>query len=121
LESLQGKTVTGGRLNLFNSLVLLQNEFAAPKGKLSISKIYPTPSTTGYINIEYQTPEFEEYTINIYNAIGQLIYIETIPDFCSSKVLEISTNDWPSGVYMITVGNNSDFTSAKFSVIWPNF
>jgi hypothetical protein len=121
IEALQGKTVTEGRLNLFNSLKLLQDEFGAPKGKLAISKIFPNPSTHGSINIEYQTPEFREYEINIYNSMGMLLYIETIPEFCSEKILNLPTKDWPSGVYFITIGNTSDITSAKFSLIWPNY
>ena len=121
LDDLEGKTVSEGRLNIFNSLVLLQDEFGAPKGKLAISKIYPNPSSTGSINIEYQTPEFVEYKIHIYNAMGQLLYIETIPDFCSSKILNLPTNDWPTGVYMISLGNTSDTTTSKFSLLWPNF
>ncbi len=121
LASLEGKTVTGGRLNLFNSLTLLQNEFGSTKGNLRISKIFPNPSAKGYIKIEYQTPEFREYRVNIYNAIGQLFYIETISEFCAEKVLNIETTDWPSGVYMITIGNSSDISSSKFTIIYPSF
>lgn len=121
IESLDGKTVTGGRLNLFNSLTLLQNEFGSPKGELDISKIYPNPSTGGFIKVEYTTPEFTEYTVNIFNAMGQLIYIETIPEFCATKILNIDTNDWPSGVYMLTIENATDITSSKFVVVWPDF
>ena len=40
LESLEGKTVSEGRLNLFTSLKLLQDEFGAPKGNLDIFQRY---------------------------------------------------------------------------------
>ncbi len=121
LASLDGKTLTGGRLNLFNSLKLLQNEFGSTKGGLAISKIFPNPSTRGYIKVEYQTPEFKEYQINIFNSMGQLFYVETIPEFCAEQALNIETNDWPTGVYMITIGNSSDIVSSKFAIIYPNF
>jgi subtilisin family serine protease len=121
LAALDGKTVSGGRLNLFNSLTLLQNEFGSTKASLGISKIFPNPSAKGYIKVEYQTPEFKEYKVNIFNSIGQLMYIEIIPEFCANKVLNIETNDWPSGIYLITIGNSSDIVSSKFAVIYPGF
>ena len=116
IDALEGKTVTEGRLNIFNSLKLLQNEFGSEKGSLSISKIFPNPSITGSINIEYRTPDITAYEINIYNAMGQLLYTEEIPEFCAAKTLNLPTNDWPSGVYIVTLGNSSDFVSSKFTL-----
>ncbi len=120
IESLDGKALSEGRLNIFNSLELLQNEFGTTKGSLQISKIYPNPPTNGYVNIEYQTPEFTEYQVRIFNAMGQLFYTETIPEFCASKALNITTKNWPSGIYVISVGNSSDVTTAKISVVSHN-
>ena len=121
IDALEGKTVTEGRLNIFNSLKLLQNEFGSEKGSLSISKIFPNPSITGSINIEYRTPDITAYEINIYNAMGQLLYTEEIPEFCAAKTLSLPTNDWPSGIYIVTLGNSSDFVSSKFTLIWHSF
>lgn len=121
IPSLDGKTLSGGRLNLFNSLKLLQDEFAAPKGALDVLKVYPNPAIHGQVNIEYQTPDFTEYKLRVFNALGQLILVEIIPAFCAEKMITISTEGWPSGVYFISLENQNDKTSEKFTVIDHHF
>ncbi len=117
LPDLDGKTVSGGRLNVFKALSFIQSVYGNPKGDLDILKIFPNPVLReGMITVEYRTPEFTEYTMTIYNSLGQKIYRDRIPEVCAPRNLEIPVSGWAPGVYFITVENINNITSYRFVI-----
>lgn len=116
LDGLQDKTVTGGVLNVFSSLEQLQNQCGAKTGDLEIVKLYPNP-TDNELFIEYETPDFEDYQIRIFNALGQLMYEKTVtPPPFSFKKETVDVHLWASGFYFAVVEKGKKRVQQKFVV-----
>ena len=66
-------------------------------------KIYPNPTHANF-KIELQDLETSEPNfIQIFNINGQLIYQNTTAE----EVIEIETNSWQSGLYLISINGTS--------------
>lgn len=116
VDALEGQCATGGRLNIFRSMELLQDVCGTTVGDLAIQKLFPNPATES-ITIEYETPDFEEYEIQVFNALGQLLFKDVIqPLRFGIKRYELSTNSWPSGVYFLALRKNDDIETASFFI-----
>ncbi len=115
-DSVEGKTVTGGRLNAFGSLEIVQEACANTAGELAIAKAYPNP-TSDLLQIEYQTPDFGDYDIEVFNPLGQLIYRDrvTSPRF-GERSFSITVSNWPVGVYFLRFGRGDNVEALPFMV-----
>lgn len=117
LISLQDKTVTGGRLNLFKSLRLLSQGCSSSIGDLKMLNIYPNP-TRGEVTIEMQTPDFDEYEVFVTNALGQVVYREHFsPLRLDPKKKTINLDKLGVGVYVISISDGKKVTSKKILVL----
>lgn len=102
-ESLADITVTGGRLNVFRSMVEVQNFCGTKVGDLEILDIKPNP-TSDFIEILFETPDFEHYTIDIYNMLGQSVYGESIrPNRFSEKRFRADVSNLSKGFYFLVL------------------
>ncbi|PHN03323.1 S8/S53 family peptidase [Flavilitoribacter nigricans] len=116
LNSLQDKTVTGGRLNLFQSLQLLSQGCSASIGDLDLITLYPNP-TQGEVTIEMQTPDFETYELIVTNALGQVVYRENFsPLQLDPKRKSIKLTQLGAGMYVVSVSNGREISSKKLLV-----
>lgn len=108
LASFEGLTATGGLLNVFNAMEILNEACGGSSGPLDILRIYPNPASEGFF-VEYETPDFEPYGFRVYNALGQLMYrnTETPPRF-ATKRLRIDTRNWAPGVYFAAIQKGDD-------------
>jgi len=115
VEALSGKTATGGRLNIFNSLEILQADCGASTGDLDITRIYPIPPVDD-IYIEIETPDFEEgYQLRIYNVLGQLMASrEFSPTRFGPKVERFDVGHWSRGVYFVILQYGKKWKSGSF-------
>ena len=115
LESLSKQTVTGGVLNVFNAMLLLQDFCGGGStGDLDIVSIFPNPSMEE-VSILYETPDFEDYKLYIHNALGQLLYEETVqPIRFGSKHRKITVRDWPASVYFVTFQKGEEMVTKRF-------
>lgn len=115
LDNLSNYAATGGRLNVFNSMNILQEECGGTTGELEIMKLYPNPVYDRII-IEYETPDYEDYQLRVFNAIGQMVYRETIsPSRFSVKTHQIAVNNWTGGTYFLYLEKeNGDYVLQKF-------
>ncbi len=116
VADLQGRTATGGRLNVFNSLSLLGERCVNSQGQLAITKVFPNP-VRNTLEIEYETPDAELYTVRIFNALGQLMDQSTLePLPFGQKIFRKNLTDWAPGVYYLTINKGKEVTSTKFVV-----
>ncbi|MCB9264151.1 MAG: S8 family peptidase [Lewinellaceae bacterium] len=103
LAGFEGITATGGLLNVFNAMELINESCGSSTGPLDILRIYPNPAASSFF-VEYETPDFEPYDFRVYNALGQLMYRNTeAPIRFSTKRLEIDTRNWAPGVYFVAI------------------
>jgi len=120
VPALEGKTLTGGVLNLESSMNHMQDDCGSPTGNLELLKIFPNPtgSTIGsLVTVEYQTPDNAKYDIRVFNTIGQLVYVDSVePVKFEEKKFTLDISSWRAGVYTITIENISNIKSARFIV-----
>lgn len=114
LEDLTDLTVTGGRMNVFNSMVLLQEFCDGTTGDLAFLKVSPNP-TSSILTVDYETPDFESYALRIFNAIGQLMYHENLQPYrFGIKSFRINVEAWAAGVYFVTLERDGEMITEKF-------
>ncbi|MCI0450112.1 MAG: S8 family peptidase [Chlorobi bacterium] len=120
--SLQNITVSGGRLNLHNSALLMQNLTAIGNQNTGIPALfrlyqnYPNPFNPSTI-ISFDVPKEGFVSLKIYNAIGQEVATlvnETIKAGSYNKTF--NANNLPSGVYFykLVTENFSDVRKMTF-------
>lgn len=116
LPTLQNKTVTGGRLNIFNSYKLLSRFYGMPVGDFDILKIYPNP-VNNQLNVTLQMPEKADAHIVITNTTGQVIYQRKIveKDLLSNKI-SINTEGVAAGLYFMSILSKDFKVTRKFIV-----
>jgi hypothetical protein len=77
--------------------------------------VFPNP-TTGKINIVVNSVNSENYTLDIYNAIGQIIQSENIPQLTKEMKKEINLGAFGKGFYIIKLTSSSHSKSTKIIV-----
>ncbi len=130
LPTLNGITVTGGRLNLKKAMQFLHgfciaNELRNERDNYAFQdiylksqdllNIYPNP-TQDILKIDYSSPEFGQMEINIFNTLGQLLYKEvvTVTPFVPQTIIVDDVRDWAAGTYFVNVVNDDEKITEKF-------
>jgi hypothetical protein len=65
---------------------------------------YPTPFTS-QLNLNFNSPENDEYTATLYSANGLSLQRQTINARKGTNLIQFNTNNLKQGTYMITVVN----------------
>mgnify|MGYP005666368639 CR=1 FL=1 len=116
LASLQGLNATEGRLNVFNSLQLIQEECGGSTGDLDILTIFPNPVATDLF-VNYETPDFGDYSVRVYNALGQLVHRSSVsPPRFGQKQFSVDTSNLAQGVYFLTLEQGDNRITRSFVV-----
>jgi subtilisin family serine protease len=116
IPALKDNTVSGGRLNIFNSAKLISQwcdnrnipaEFFS--AKLIAKKIVCT----------YQFPEDKEYSLAIHNVVGQEIQRFTVTNkLFTENLFSIDTDYFSSGLYIVSVFDDKKvYSNQKISII----
>ena len=117
VPNLQGKTITGGRLNLGNAYQQLRRNFGQPIGNYDILKLWTNPADR-QINIVFQLPEMVTGSIVITNALGQIVYQRPIQDAdLLAQKTTIYTGIMSPGLYFLSVLTNKFEVTKKFVVV----
>jgi subtilisin family serine protease len=119
--SLSGKTVTGGRLNIYNALVKLATDYngciaiPSPRGKLTIQSIN---AVNGRLYIEYLSPDEKEINVSVMDYSGRLLFKEVIsPPAFGLKYLELTYDPDVPGIYILNLQSGNESVSKGFNVI----
>jgi len=115
LPSLKYRTVTEGRLNIFKSMQLIQDDYKGFSEKFEVVDIFPNP-TSDILFVNYDTPN-EDFQVELYNQLGQKMKnwsIETKE--IGTKRLRLNVNLLQSGVYFIILKNSDTQIVRKFVV-----
>jgi subtilisin family serine protease len=118
-QSMNGLTVSGGRLNIFKSLVNLQTNFTDCDAILepgeSLSIITADYRQNGLVDIKYESPTREQKSFYVNDALGRLITSGTFNALTQGTLtvtLPIAKN---TGVYFVTIYD--DVTSSTKSFV----
>lgn len=112
--SLQGKTVTNGRLSLARATNAVRELCDGSVGPLDITLVRPNP-VRDELQVFYETPAFNAYNLRVFNMLGQLMLERTVqPEQFAEKLVKIPTTDLPAGVYSVVFGRGEVFVSRKF-------
>ena len=110
------ETVTGGRLNLKNSMDLVTAYCGSGLGVLNVNKVSPNP-TLDFLNVEFTPNVYGEYQVRIYNVLGQLMQESEVE---ASRFLPaqftLDVQRFKTGSYFLVLENPEDFTTVKFIV-----
>lgn len=116
LPSLEDKTVSEGRLNLFNSLVLLQNYSAGFADSLQVVRLSPNPAQNELV-IEYETPK-AKVDFLVFNEIGQKVLAGQLePVAVSAKAIQLDIAKLQNGVYFLVLKNEKTQIVQRFIVL----
>jgi hypothetical protein len=115
-NSLSGKTVSGGRLNIFEALQLFLRDncgtLISPRGALSITKANMVLSD---LFVEYQSPNQNEITMSIFDTAGKQLWTQKLtPPIIGEKVINIKFEPETPGIYFISLISESDIATKGF-------
>jgi subtilisin family serine protease len=127
LESLSGKTVSGGRLDLYQSLLDLHQYFQINTldsqvdyiQPLKIIKIFPSPSIASQeIKIIFAQDGFEALDYSIVDTSGKLVTEGNIPvvPLTENQSMVTLQERLSSGVYILKLGTAEKFVVEKIIV-----
>ncbi len=117
-NDLKDQTKYGGYLNGEGALALMDDPcdgkllLPSPKGEVEIKTVN---SINGELILEYLTPDETDYQLLISNTMGQILYRSDlkVPSY-GNKILNISQNLWPYGIYIVTIAGESGADSQLF-------
>ena len=121
--SLQGITVSGGRLNVYNSVLLIQN--LTGNGNISgivpqrynLYQNYPNPFNPSTI-IKYDLPENEFVSLKIYDALGREV-VSLVNNVQEAGIHNAFWNaeDFSSGIYFYKLTAGEYYSTRKMMLI----
>ncbi|MBI5917235.1 MAG: S8 family peptidase, partial [Bacteroidetes bacterium] len=127
-SDLAGKSVTGGRLNVYEAMKYLHSycigrteERASGNfkeiylGEKNFVRISPNP-VRDLLTIEYSNEDFRAVKVRVYNMLGQEMQFPqtATPQPFEFQTLSIDVSDWANGTYFVNLFDLSRKISEKF-------
>ncbi len=113
-SNLQERTLSGGRLNLERSMILLSKEFGNIEDHLTVDKLMPNPAKNR-LKYVFKGNEFTDHDILIINMLGQIVLQDKLhPVVFGDPELEIDISKLVPGQYIFTVRNEKEVRSKPF-------
>lgn len=119
--SLDGITVSGGRLNVFKSIKLLcdfygeKNQYENIFSKLNILSIYPNPASSSF-QLIIESDSEKNIEIKITNLYGQSKRIATNTLQEGIQKLSFDVTSFPTGVYIVSILYKGGMKSVKLTI-----
>jgi aminopeptidase N len=85
---------------------------AAPSIKQNSIKIYPNPAPQ-YLFVQIQNPNTPLLHLQLFNAVGQLVYRQKVLLQGFDEVLSIKTTGFAKGIYTLRISNDKQIVSTK--------
>jgi len=83
---------------------------------ISSAKIYPNPAH-GKATVAFQATVNEDYTIEVMNAIGQIVYTSTLLNVEAGRTThDLSIADFADGLYTVRISSATGLMSKRLSV-----
>jgi hypothetical protein len=130
-SSLDGITVSGGRLSAYRSMLWWQSYCANPSeeridvdefinnfvAETALTNAYPNPADD-FANFDYSIDDYGDFEVKVYDVLGRLIYesSETAEAF-KKQSFTINTHSWAEGMYFVTIPNGKKTEAIPLVVI----
>ncbi|MEM8525879.1 MAG: S8/S53 family peptidase [Bacteroidota bacterium] len=119
LPTLEKFTATGGRLNVFNAVQNIET-FCDPDPNVGeefvVTNLFPNP-VSDFLNVVYETPDIEPFTLRIFDSIGRLLVETEINPCCFKEAAEqIDVRTFQNGIYFLQVDNGEEKSVKSFVV-----
>jgi hypothetical protein len=118
LPSMNGLCVSNGRLNLYNSLVMV-GTYNCTNGIVStdpqyfqITGLFPDPASDN-LQINFNLPQGESTMLRIFNSTGQIVHFENKVGAAGMNSWTMDISQLPAGVYFLRL----DIAQGESSVV----
>jgi hypothetical protein len=118
LSNLEGKTVTGGRLNVYNALELEAAYYDCSVGIEEVSStnknliVYPNPANDN-VNVMMKNFNGANVNLDIRNVLGQtMMQINAEP---KARSLSIDISHFEKGIYFLAVSDEKSTSVIRFA------
>ena len=74
------------------------------EGNLSV---YPNPNN-GQFDVSFKTDNTDNYTIKVYNALGEVVFEEKVDNFSGTYQSKVDIANSGKGVYMLEISNGKN-------------
>lgn len=109
LASLNGITLSGGRLNLKGAMEQLRTlvlRDSLGEENLKIVNLFPNPADNE-LNVAFESNQLEPVRIQFFTMLGQEIHsMMHYPDFEITTTVPVRVADWAPGIYHIRLSNS---------------
>lgn len=82
---------------------------------ISQLSVYPNPAVE-MTTVQFNLEEASNVTIEMYNAVGQIVYSNNLGEVNGMQSIEIGTSNLEAGIYMINMNVDGDIITRKVSV-----
>lgn len=82
---------------------------------VEFAKVFPNPAVD-MTNLQFNLNQASNVTVEMYNAMGQIVYSNTLGEVNGFQNVEISTSDLESGVYLLNVNVDGNVITKTVSV-----
>lgn len=130
-SSLEGITVSGGRLSAYRSMLWWQSYCANPSeeridvdeyinnfvAETALTNAYPNPADD-LATFDYSIDEYRDFDVKAYDVLGRLVYekSETAAAF-KKQSFTIDTHRWAEGMYFVTIPNGKKTEAIPILII----
>ena len=78
-------------------------------------KMYPNPATNN-VNVTFSSEESANAVLSVMNLMGQTVYTENVNIHEGYNLVNLSVNNFRSGVYMVNIKTNKGTSTQKLIV-----
>jgi len=102
LASLEGVSVSGGRLNVWRAFQELSMTYGQNDATFGVVNLFPNPSE-GLFEVEILLPEQGFYVFEIFDSAGRKMLQDEIAGFCLEENYEMDLTSYKSGYYVLKI------------------
>ncbi len=81
-----------------------------------IGELYPNPSKSGMINLEYSSQNNEEVNISVFDAKGELVINQIRQILNGNNNLSFDFSNFDTGIYIVKIGREKNLTYRKLII-----
>lgn len=106
-----------GRIDAAAAMKCVLNGIRTPVINFSVNEnsihVFPNPANNGQFQITFNSEQKNDYTIELKNILGQIIYTEKLPSFSETYEKRIDIGAHGKGIYFMTLNTNHSIYTAK--------